>query len=132
FGTELRWRSDPRSVPIACALGERDGVGDRGRRWCSSGGLIAFVVEEQMNKGGRILLCYGRQAAKIHEKGAIAVGGDNFAVRQREREPRGNRRNQTQGPCFQIAIARPRRPPFSCSPTRADRQRVSGVVGDGL
>src|SRR5439155_1380513 len=55
FGTELRWRSDPRSVPIACALGERDGVGDRGRRWCSSRGLIAFIVEEQMNKVGRIL-----------------------------------------------------------------------------
>ena len=80
LGAEFRRCLDPGRVFIAGSSGESHGVGNVGSRWGASRGFVAFVVEEKMDKIRRALQRDGGKAAQVHEKSAVTIDGDDFAM----------------------------------------------------
>src|SRR5438045_1504989 len=85
-----------------------------------------------MDQISRILPGDRRQPAKVHEKRAVAVDRDNFALREAEGDAERNRRREAERPRPEVAVAGPERLPLARRPAGRHDQRVARVAGDRL
>src|SRR5215471_15945105 len=93
FAPEIRRCLDPGSVLIAGSSGDSHGVGNVGSRRGAPRGFVTFVVKEKMDKIRRVLQRDGRKTAKVHEKSAVTIDGDDFSMGESKGQPCGDRRD---------------------------------------
>src|SRR5262245_13953072 len=77
-----------------------------GGRWCAAGGLVAFVVEDNMDKVSRMLVRNSCQTAEIEQQRTVAIEGDNLSLGQSQSQTECQGRGESE--VLQMIITRVR------------------------